>query len=96
MGAFARSELALLDDRIEVNGAIHRLRHTFCSMLATKGAPTMAIKELAGHRSINTTMKYMHLSPATRESAVHLLDKARSETQNGRVFGDIVETAENT
>jgi integrase len=76
------------------NGAIHRLRHTFCSMLATKGAPTMAIKELAGHRSINTTMKYMHLSPATRESAVHLLDKARSEAQTGRVFGDIVETAE--
>jgi hypothetical protein len=31
----------------------------------------------AGHKHITTTMKYMHLSPADRESAVHLLDKAR-------------------
>ena len=62
---------------LEPTGAIHRLRHTFCSMLASSAAPTKAIQELAGHQHISTTMKYMHLSPATRESAIRLLDQAR-------------------
>jgi integrase len=61
---------------IEVTGAIHRLRHTFCSLLAAEGAPPRAIQELAGHAHISTTMKYMHLSPATLDGAIHLLDKA--------------------
>ena len=61
---------------LEVTGAIHRLRHTFCSILAAEGAPAKAIQELAGHASISTTMKYMHLSPANRAAAIGLLDAA--------------------
>jgi hypothetical protein len=34
----------------------------------------MAIKELAGHRQVSTTMRYMHLSPAAKESAIALLN----------------------
>jgi integrase len=52
----------------------HVLRHTFCSHLAMKGAPAKAIQELAGHRDLATTMRYMHLSPATIESAIRLLE----------------------
>ncbi|MGH9122424.1 MAG: tyrosine-type recombinase/integrase, partial [Acidimicrobiales bacterium] len=48
--------------RLEVHGGLHILRHTFCSHLAMRGAPTMAIKELAGHADLSTTMRYMHLS----------------------------------
>lgn len=44
----------------------HSLRHTFCSHLTMRGAPTRAIQELAGHADIQTTMHYMHLSPAAR------------------------------
>jgi integrase len=65
---------------LEVTGAIHRLRHTFCSMLAAEGAPPGAIKELAGHASLSTTMKYMHLSPTTLDAAIGLLDRAFGET----------------
>lgn len=61
---------------LEVTGAIHRLRHTFCSMLAAEGAPPGAIQKLAGHASISTTMKYMHLSPTTLDAAIGLLDRA--------------------
>src|SRR5215472_11452250 len=32
----------------------HMLRHTFCSLLAMRGATVIAIMELAGHRSIRT------------------------------------------
>lgn len=43
---------------------VHRLRHTFCSHLAMRGAPARAVQELAGHQDLTTTQQYMHLSPA--------------------------------
>jgi integrase len=56
------------------NNGPHMLRHTFCSHLAMRGAPARAIQELAGHRDLSTTQRYMHLSPAAVESAIRLLD----------------------
>jgi integrase len=56
------------------NGGVHILRHTFCSHLSMKGAPAMAIKELAGHANLGTTQRYMHLSPAAKDSAIRLLE----------------------
>jgi hypothetical protein len=53
---------------------VHRLRHTFCSHLAMRGAPASAIQNLAGHQDLTTTQRYMHLSPAAIESAIRLLD----------------------
>jgi integrase len=53
---------------------VHRLRHTFCSHLAMRGAPARAIQELAGHMDLATTQRYMHLSPAAVEGAIRLLD----------------------
>ncbi len=64
--------------------AIHKLRHTFCSHLAMRGAPLMAIKELAGHQQITTTMRYMHLSPSAKRDAIKLLEKATSEPQSSK------------
>ena len=55
-------------------GGVHTLRHTFCSHLAMKGAPARAIQELAGHQGLSTTQRYMHLSPATLDAAIRLLD----------------------
>jgi integrase len=58
----------------KATGALHVLRHTFCSHLAMQGAPAKAIQELAGHASLTTTLRYMHLSPAARTSAIALLN----------------------
>lgn len=55
-------------------GRTHILRHTFCSHLAMKGAPLIAIKELAGHESERTTMRYMHLAPNEKARAIELLN----------------------
>ena len=41
---------------------------------AMRGAPTKAIQELAGHSTIATTQKYMHLSPNIRNDAIKLLE----------------------
>ena len=55
---------------------LHRLRHTFCSHLAMRGAPAKVIQELAGHADLKTTMLYMHLARGSAEAAVALLEQA--------------------
>ena len=60
---------------LPVTGHIHQLRHTFCSHLAMRGAPAKAIQELAGHADLSTTMRYMHLSPASLNQAIRLLEQ---------------------
>jgi len=70
------------------NEGIHVLRHTFCSHLAMQGAPARAIQELAGHKDLSTTQRYMHLSPAATFNAIRLLDGRQNPLQRG----DIVET----
>ncbi|PYR02564.1 MAG: site-specific integrase, partial [Acidobacteria bacterium] len=69
-----RVERAARRAQIAQNG-VHRLRHTFCSHLAMRGAPARAIQELAGHQDLTTTQRYMHLSPAALDSAIRLLDR---------------------
>jgi site-specific recombinase XerD len=56
----------------------HRLRHTFCSHLAMRGAPARAIQELAGHQDLGTTQRYMHLSPTAIEDAIRLLEQRQA------------------
>jgi hypothetical protein len=57
-----------------------------------RGAPAKAIQELAGHENLMTTLRYMHLSPAARKSAIALLNERVEEGDPGGDFGDIVET----
>lgn len=67
---------------------VHVLRHTFCSHLAMRGAPARAIQELAGHKDLSTTQRYMHLSPSAVDASIRLLESS----QDRPGFGDIVET----
>ena len=52
----------------------HNLRHTFCSHMAMCGVPVRAIQELAGHASITTTMRCMHMTKSATEDAIGLLE----------------------
>lgn len=54
-------------------GRVHILRHTFCSRLAARSVPLL-IKELAGHRAVETTMRYMHPSAAAPREAIRSLE----------------------
>lgn len=58
-----------------VLAGIHTLRHTFVSHLVVAGVPPRTIQELAGHRSLATTMGYMHLSPAAVRDGIAALDR---------------------
>lgn len=70
---------------------VHILRHTFCSHLAMRGAPVTAIQELAGHKELGMTQRYMHLTPAALDAAIRLLDSPGIQSSRG----DILETNEN-
>ena len=56
----------------------------------------MAIKELAGHKKLSTTPRYLHLSPAAKNVAIELLDRgadlAAQELKDPSKRGNIVET----
>lgn len=62
---------------VEVTGNVHILRHTYCSRLAMAGAPTLYIKQQAGHASIATTELYMHLAPSFQGSVERFLGHPR-------------------
>ena len=52
----------------------HTCRHTFVSRLVQKGVPIVSVKTLAGHRAIQTTMRYAHLAPSNLVDAVKALE----------------------
>ena len=72
-----------------VTQGVHILRHTFCSHLAMRGAPVRSIQALTGHQELSMTLRYMHLSPATLDAAIRLLESPQGRTTRG----DMVETA---
>lgn len=60
----------------------HDLRHTCASYLAMSGAQLQTIAEILGHRSLQMTMRYSHLSQA------HLRNEAEKMTRE--IFGEAI------
>jgi site-specific recombinase XerD len=52
----------------------HTLRHTFASHLIQAGVDVSVVKELMGHRRIETTMRYAKLAPKNFASAINTLE----------------------
>jgi len=44
----------------------HSLRHTHASWLAQKGVNILHIKKQLGHKKLETTMRYAHISDTQR------------------------------
>lgn len=57
------------------SGELHILRHTFCSHLSMRGVPPAVIQKLAGHQSLTTTLRYMHLQAGETDRAIRMLDR---------------------
>jgi integrase len=57
--------------------APHVLRHTFCTLLAEHDVAIDVIRDLAGHASIRTTQKYIHVTDQRRGRAIARLERRR-------------------
>lgn len=56
------------------------LRHTCASRLAQKGVHLAVIKQWMGHKTMQITMRYAHLSPADLKSGVAALEQPMSQS----------------
>jgi len=52
----------------------HILRHTFCTRLHQKGVGPLTIKDLAGHKSLSTTMRYVTIENKEQAEAIDSLE----------------------
>jgi integrase len=67
-------------DRAHGEGEVAPTETHVRSHLAMRGATAIEIKDLAGHQSIATTNRYMHLAPERRRTAMALLETGRGES----------------
>jgi integrase len=95
----AREWLKWLVDTVERRaglrrgGRLHILRHTFCSRLAAANVPMLTIQALAGHRSLETTQRYMHLSRAAPQEGIRALERFTQDAPEGAAQRNVNEDA---
>jgi len=66
----------------------HVLRHTFATQLTLRGTPMTVVKELLGHSSITTTMRYAHVTPAALRAAIGSLNPRAQVAEFGQPVGN--------
>ncbi|MFA5839978.1 MAG: site-specific integrase [Candidatus Margulisiibacteriota bacterium] len=69
----------MLLDKLGIEGNVHKLRHTFASLLVQRGVPIYEVQHLLGHASVQTTQVYAHINQQNLKRAVDVLQKTGTE-----------------
>ncbi len=73
-GDIKKSFLTAIKKSDIVDFHFHDLRHTFASQLVMSGVDLNTVRELLGHKSLEMTLRYSHLSPDHKKRAVDILN----------------------
>jgi integrase len=57
----------------------HDLRHTFASRLVMAGVDLPTVQALMGHKRIDMTLRYTHLAPGHKRTAITVLDRTQEK-----------------
>jgi integrase len=64
---------AARDARIQGQVKLHQLRHAFCSHALMQGIDPRTVQKWMGHKTLQTTLRYAHVSPDHEKAAIQRL-----------------------
>lgn len=71
---FSGLVVVFVPQRIAKGVRLHQLRHTFCSHCFMAGIDARTIQKWMGHSSLNTTLRYAHVSPDHERDSMQRLN----------------------
>jgi integrase/recombinase XerD len=79
-GAFRRAKFAA--QIIKKSVSVHTLRHSYATHLLEAGVNIRTIQQYLGHKQLETTMVYLHLTRFGQENASRLINLVVGELEN--------------
>jgi len=86
-----RRHMKLTDDKEFV---FHTLRHTCASRMAMEGVPLVMIQKFMGHKTIQMTLRYSHLSPDSLNAARDALEQRQKRSEEKEETAQVAEVVE--
>ena len=70
----AQTQLTVLRNQLDATLSTHALRHAYATHLLEAGEDIQTVQKRLGHKSVQTTMVYLHVARVERRQCVYLVD----------------------